>query len=202
MLLVGLTGGIASGKSVVAELLRHCGARVVDADVLAREVVAPGTDGLKAIVERFGPGVITPDGQLDRGALGEIVFGDPRARRDLNAITHPRIAKLARTRAREAADAGARVVVYDAALLFENGIDRDMDTVVVVDVDGPTQRQRLKNRDALSPSQIEARIDAQMPLEDKVARADHVIDNRGDIESTRAQVLALWQKLTSDEVNP
>lgn len=188
---------------MVAALMRTCGATIIDADELAREVVGPGTEGLREIVDRFGPGVLTADGQLNRPALGDIVFRDPSARQSLNAITHPRIAALARTRTQEAAEGGARIVVYDAPLLLENGIDRDMDTVVVVYVDRATQEKRLLNRDkTLTPEQIEARIRAQMPLEAKVARADHVIDNRGDQASTRAQVLALWQTLTNHEMNP
>lgn len=191
---VGLTGGIASGKSAVAELLRARGAVVVDADVLAREVVEPGTPGLGAIVGRFGPGVLLPDGTLDRPALGEIVFADAAARAALNAIVHPAV----RVRAAEieaAAGEGA-VVVHVIPLLVETGQADRFDTVVVVDADEATQVRRLRARNDLTEEQAHARLAAQASRAERLAVADVVIDNTGAPTALVPQVEALWARLT------
>jgi dephospho-CoA kinase len=194
MKLIGLTGGIASGKSTVSAMLRELGAQVLDADLLAREVVEPGTPALADIAARF-PGVLTPEGRLDRAKLGERVFGDPAERAALNALIHPRIAQafLERTEALRAA--GHPEAVYDAPLLVENGLHGAMDAVVLVWVPRALQKARLVARDGLSEAQAEARLAAQLPLDDKRALATHVVDNSGGREETRAQVERIWASL-------
>jgi dephospho-CoA kinase len=174
--LVGLTGGIATGKSTFAAALRSLGCPVVDADQLARQVVEPGTAALAAIAAAF-PGVVGADGRLDRKALGALVFGDEAARRRLEAITHPaiRAAMVAETARLEAA--GHDLVFYDAPLLFEAGLEGAMALVVVVWAPREAQLRRLTERDGLTPAEAEARLRAQLPVEEKAARADVVIDN-------------------------
>ncbi|MSP74127.1 MAG: dephospho-CoA kinase [Myxococcales bacterium] len=194
-LLIGLTGGIAAGKSTVSGLLKERGAHVVDADEVAREVVMPGSVGLARIVEAFGSGVLRPDGTLDRASLGAVVFADVEARRTLEQLTHPLIAAQSQLRLAEALESGAPLIVYDAALLFESGRADHFRPVVVVTVNVDVQRARLMARDGLTAEQAQSRIDAQMPLGEKVKRADHVIDNGGSLEETRARVDALWQIL-------
>jgi len=175
--LLGLTGGIAAGKSTVAAVLTELGARVISADALARAVVAPGTPALAEIAERFGPKYVGPDGRLDRKRLGALVFSDPDARRALEAIVHPRIreafeVELARIRAEDA----QAVVVYDAPLLIEAGADQAVDKVIVVAVDEATQVRRLMARDGLSEPEARARLAAQLPLEARLEHADEVVD--------------------------
>lgn len=179
-----LTGGIASGKSTVARHWRSLGLPVVDADELSRRVVAPGTPGLAAIVERFGPSVIDDGGALDRGALGRIVFGNPAARRDLEAIVHPRVQQAAAEELARIAATGRELACYEVPLLFETGQQDAYRPVVVVAVDEATQLERAMQRDGLGAGEARARIAAQMPLAEKVARADYVIDNSGPIPST------------------
>ncbi len=178
---IGLTGGIACGKSAVAALLRQRGHPVIDADQVARQVVAPGTEGLAAIVERFGEELLNADGSLDRTALGRIVFGDSTARRDLEAITHPRIGQRSGELMRDAALAGAERVFYEAALLVETGRHRQFDSLWVVAAPVELQIERVMARDGLSVDEAKERIDAQMPVADKVAVADVVIDNAGEM---------------------
>ncbi|RCK70587.1 dephospho-CoA kinase [Desertihabitans brevis] len=187
---IGLTGGIASGKSAAAEVLASLGAVIVDADLLAREVVEPGTPGLAEVVHRFGPGVLTADGALDRPALGRLVFGDERARRDLEAIIHPRVRALAAERER-AAPEGA-VVVQVIPLLVETGQQDRFDTVVVVDVDPTTQLRRLRERDGSDETAARARIAAQASREERLAAADVVWRNDGDRDALRRQVEEWW----------
>jgi len=194
---VGLTGGIACGKSTVAAQLAELGVPIVDADALAREVVAPGTSGLAAIVERFGSDVLLADGSLDRKKLGERVFSDPDARRALNAITHPRIAAAGLEKLRALADHPAPYRVYEAALLVENGMAKAFAALVVVTVDEATQLARLMARDGSTEDEARARIASQLPLAKKVEVADHVIDNSGAPEDTRAQVRALHDTLVA-----
>lgn len=194
MKLVGLTGGIASGKSTVTKIFSELGATLLDADLIAREVVEPGTPALHAIAERF-PRVVSADGTLDRAALGARVFSDSTERLALNAIIHPRIAEAFAAKTQALAGAGTKLVIYDAPLLVENRIHERMDEVIVVHVPRPVQLQRLIARDGLSAEQAEARLAAQMPLDDKLRVATHVIDNSGSPEATRAQVVALWEKL-------
>jgi len=176
---VGLTGGIASGKSTFAAALRARGVPVVDADALAREAVAPGTEVLAEIARAFGAGVVGEGGALDRKRLGAIVFGDAEARRRLEAITHPAVrAAMARETSRLAA-AGHDLVFYDTPLLYEVGLDRTLDAVVVVWAPAAVQRARLVARDGLSPADAGARIGAQLPIDEKAARADFVVENTG-----------------------
>jgi dephospho-CoA kinase len=194
MVRVGLTGGIASGKSLVAAELAERGAIIIDADVLAREVVKPGTPALAAIVERFGSEVLN-DGQLNRSRLAEIVFADPLARGDLERIVHPAV----RARAVElerAADAAA-VVVHVIPLLVETGQQQNFDFVVTVDVDQETQIQRLIARNRFSRAEAESRIAAQATREERRAAADVVLDNTGSVAQLREQIAALWTVLTS-----
>ena len=193
MLRVGLTGGIGSGKSAAAELLAGHGAVVVDADLLARQAVEPGSQGLARIVEEFGAGMLTAEGDLDRAALGEIVFADPEARSRLNAIVHPRVRELAAL-AEQAAGREA-IVVHVIPLLVETGQQETFDLVVVVDVDPDTQVRRVTTRDGLSQAQAEARIAAQASREQRLAVADVVLDNNGSPGELAAQVAGLWQRL-------
>lgn len=190
---VGLTGGIASGKSTVADLLRARGAVIIDADVLAREAVAPGTPGLDAIVRRFGTGVLHADGTLDRPALGRIVFADDGARADLNAIVHPAV--RARATALAAAAPPDAVVVEVIPLLVETGQADAFDLVVVVDVDPAVQIERLIQRDGLAPDAAQARLAAQASRAQRLAAADVVIDNAGEPQDLEPAVDALWRHL-------
>jgi dephospho-CoA kinase len=194
MVRVGLTGGIASGKSLVAAELAARGAIIIDADVLAREVVEPGTPGLAAIIERFGPQVLT-DGRLDRAHLAEIVFADPAARRDLERIVHPVV--RARAAELERAAGSAAVVVHVIPLLVETGQQGDFDLVVTIDVDPETQIQRMMARNGFSRAEAESRIAAQAAREDRRAAADVVLDNSGDVAQLKDQIDALWAVLTS-----
>jgi dephospho-CoA kinase len=194
MVRVGLTGGIASGKSLVAAELAARGAIIIDADVLAREVVEPGTPGLAAIIERFGPQVLT-DGRLDRAHLAEIVFADPAARRDLERIVHPVV--RARAAELERAAGSAAVVVHVIPLLVETGQQGNFDLVVTIDVDHETQIQRMMARNGFSRAEAESRIGAQAAREDRRAAADVVLDNSGDVAQLKDQIDALWAVLTS-----
>lgn len=194
---IGLTGGIASGKSSVARVLAELGIPVVDADALAREVVAAGSPGLAAIVARFGSDVLLESGELDRKKMGDLVFSDPEARRALNAITHPRIAAAGMAKLQALADHPAPYRVYEAALLVENKLAKAFAALVVVKVDPTTQLARLRGRDDSSEADAQARIDSQLPLAEKVAVADYVVDNSGTPEETRAQVLALHDTLVA-----
>lgn len=193
--IVGLTGGIASGKSSVAGILASFGVPVVDADRVAREVVAPGTPGLAAVVEAFGPGVLDEAGALDRKALGEIVFADPAKRRALESITHPRIFARSMEQLGAIAGSGVPYGVYDAALLVENGSYKLMQALVVVSAPRDVQRARIIERDRLTAAEADARIDAQLPLEKKVAVADHVIENDADLATLRARTEAVHRAL-------
>ncbi|MFO0724997.1 MAG: dephospho-CoA kinase [Myxococcota bacterium] len=193
--IVGLTGGIGSGKSTVARMFRARGAAIIDADVLAREAVALGSPGLAKVVERFGPTILGADGLIDRPRLGKLVFEDEASRRDLNAIVHPEVARLAAERMAALSSAGVPLILYDVPLLFENGLDRVFPETIVVTVPPEVQRARVAGRDKLSPADVEARIAAQMPLAEKVLRATWVIDNSGSEAETEARVDALWKSL-------
>jgi dephospho-CoA kinase len=194
MVRVGLTGGIASGKSLVAAELAARGAIIIDADVLAHEVVEPGTPALAAIVERFGPQILS-DGHLDRSRLAEIVFADPVARRDLERIVHPAV--RARAAELERAADPAAVVVHVIPLLVETGQQEDFDVVVTVDVDHETQIRRLMARNGFSLAEAESRIAAQASREARLAASDVVVDNTADVDLLRAQITAVWGVLTS-----
>lgn len=187
IVLFGLTGGIASGKSTVAARFREQGLPVIDADALAREVVAPGTDGLAEVVRAFGPEVLLADGSLDRARVAAIVFADPDRRRQLNAIVHPRIAALTAERAAALSVRGEPLACYEAALLVENRLADAFRPLVVVAVPEEVQLARVMARDGISAEQARSRLAAQLPLADKIAVADYVIDNAGDRAATERQ---------------
>lgn len=193
MLRVGLTGGIGSGKSEVSRRLAARGAVLIDADSLAREVVAPGTSGLAEVVAAFGPGVLAPDGSLDRPRLGEIVFADKKLLARLNGIVHPRVG--ARMRALEDAAAPDSIVVHDVPLIAENGLAKQFDLVVVVDVPPDLQLDRLVTVRGLAGDQARARMAAQATRDQRLAIADIVLDNSGTLAQLDDEVAALWTEL-------
>jgi dephospho-CoA kinase len=198
----GLTGGIASGKSRVAALLRERGVPMVDADELARRAVERGTAGLHEVVLAFGPEVLTPDGSLDRKRLAALVFADPEARTRLNGIVHPRVRELAQQRFAELEKAGEKLAGYDVPLLFEVGLERAFKPIVVVAASEERQLERLAQRDAMTGAEARARIAAQLPLAAKRARADYVIENDGSLAELAAQVDALVTQLRSGASDP
>jgi dephospho-CoA kinase len=196
MLLVGLTGGIGSGKSEVSKRLAALGAMVVDADKVAREVVEPGTPGLRDVVAAFGPGVLLADGALDREGLGRVVFGDPEKLAQLNAIVHPLVGeRIAAIMATVEKDHPEAVVVYDVPLLVENNLQGRYEVVVVVAASPQTQLHRLVEQRGMAAEDAEARIAAQAPLAAKLAVADYVIDNDGDLAALDEQVRQVWRDL-------
>jgi len=198
----GLTGGIGSGKSTVAALLRERGVEVVDADALAREAVAKGSAGLAQVVEAFGEEVLDARGDLDRKRLGALVFDDAEDRRRLNAITHPIVRLLSQQRYAELDRQGVELAAYDVPLLFEVGLDHVMRPVVVVHASEATQVERVVRRDGLSEDEARARIRAQLPLAEKRARADYVIENDGTPEQLVAQVDAVLARLRAGSARP
>ncbi|EAX47995.1 dephospho-CoA kinase [Thermosinus carboxydivorans Nor1] len=199
MYVIGLTGGIGSGKSTVSAMLQELGAVIIDADEIAREVVATGKPAWREIKDEFGLGVLNGNGSINRKALGEIVFSDAKQRAKLEAITHPRIQAAVETALKAARKAGVRVVVLDVPLLIEKGWDHLADAVWVVYVDERTQLERLMARDRLTEDEARARISAQMSLREKAERAHVVIDNSGSIDATRRQVLIAWQKIPAEQ---
>jgi dephospho-CoA kinase len=197
MLSVGLTGGIGSGKSEVSRRLRDLGAVVVDADAVAREVVAPGTAGLAAVVAEFGDGLLRPDGSLDREGLGRIVFGDPAKLARLNAIVHPLVGeRIAAVMTGVQRDHPDGVVVYDVPLLVENDLAGGYDVVLVVATSPQTQLDRLVGQRGMTVADARARIAAQAPLDAKLAVADIVIDNDGDLAALDTRVAEVWADLS------
>jgi dephospho-CoA kinase len=201
MRVLGLTGGIGSGKSMVAQMFTELGAVVIDADQLAREVVEPGQPALKEIASTFGPDVLLPDGRLDRPKLAEIIFSEPDKRAKLDAITHPRIRQRMEAQI-EAQRSGPGVLIVDIPLLYENERTNMVEKVIVVWVDAQTQLQRIRQRDGLSAEAARQRITAQMPLDAKRARADHVIDNRGRRDETQRQVEAIYRRYAPAPASP
>jgi dephospho-CoA kinase len=197
--LVGLTGGIASGKSTVATMLRELGAKIINADDLARAIVQPGKEAWKEIVAAFGTEVLRPDRAIDREKLRTTIFQDAAARKRLDSITHPRIRALAQARAQELAAKGAAIVIYEAPLLFEKEAHLWLRPVILVACDDFLQRRRLKARDRLNDAEIEQHIKAQMPLSEKRALADFVIENNGDLEDLKKQVKEVWTKLANSK---
>jgi dephospho-CoA kinase len=195
--LVGLTGGIASGKSTVAVMLQRLGAQIIDADSLAREVVQPGQKAWRDIVDAFGADVLLEDRTLDRKKLRTIVFNNPAARKQLEAITHPTIRRLAQQRIQELADAGASLIVYVAPLFFETKVQLWLRPVILVACDTATQKRRLRERDRLSDEEIERHLQAQMSLEEKRRLADYVVENTGTLEDLERQVAAVVTKIQS-----
>ncbi|MPZ76633.1 MAG: dephospho-CoA kinase [Deltaproteobacteria bacterium] len=191
MKLIGLTGGIASGKSTAAAILRRLGAQVIDADALAREIVQPHQPAWEEIVETFGKDVLQADDTLDRKKLRTMVFANPEVRKQLEAITHPKIRRLAQQKIANCAAAGVSLVVYEAPLFFETNIHRWLRPVILVACDTMTQRHRLQQRDNLTQSEIEEHLGAQMSLEEKRKLADHIIENNGSLADLEKKVEAL-----------
>ena len=199
LLLAGLTGGIATGKSTVSDMLRGLGAEIIDADLLARQVVEPGQPAWRAIVEEFGRDVLRPDRTLDRKKLGGIVFADPERRKRLEAITHPAIRAGFKALVDELVAQGfTGIVFYDAAILIEALGHQDMDRIVVVMTDEATQVARLRGRDGTGDAEGRRKIASQMPLAEKAKLADYVIDNSGDREATAEQVRRVYAALLAE----
>lgn len=192
MRLIGLTGGIATGKSTVAAMLTAHGATLIDADELARTAVRPGERTLARVAERFGDGVLLADGSLNRERLGDIVFADAAARRDLERITHPRILELMQDGVAAALARDAPAVVVDIPLLFESGREEMFEGVLLVYTTPEIQLHRLRERDSLDESSARQRVAAQLPIEEKRARATWIIDNGGSLAQTQRQVHAWW----------
>jgi len=196
---VGLTGGIATGKSTVSAMLEALGCVVIDADQLAREVVEPGRPAYQEIVEAFGPRVLQLDRSIDRKALGAIVFTDVAARRRLEAITHPRIREGLAARLAELEASGFEgIVIFDAPVMIESGNHRTVDRLVVVVADEAAQLERQRRRDGTSDEDAIRRVRSQMPLAEKAKLADHVIDNSGDLTATQARVAEVHRALLAD----
>jgi dephospho-CoA kinase len=194
MRLIGLTGGIGSGKSTVARMLAARGTAVVDADLLAREVVEPGQPALAEIAAEFGAAVLLPDGRLDRAALGAVVFADAARRERLNAITHPRVGALMQERIAAALESGAPLVAVDIPLLFEGSRQSLFEGVMLVWVPAEVQLRRLVARDGIAEAEARARIAAQMPIDGKRALATWVVDNSGPLDATQRQVDQWWRE--------
>jgi dephospho-CoA kinase len=195
MRIVGLTGGIGTGKSTVAAILRRLGATVIDADEATRAVQAPGSEGLRRLVEAFGPGILTPAGELDRAALAAVAFRDPDARRRLEAIVHPLVREWMADRQREAAERGDAVVVLDIPLLFESRDASAFEIVILVYAPEEVQVRRLVEQRGMTEEQVRSRIAAQMPIEEKRRLATHVIDNTGSRDALERQVERLWAEV-------
>jgi dephospho-CoA kinase len=199
MKVIGLTGGIASGKSTAARTLAELGARIVDADAVAREIVAPGQPALAEIARTFGREMLLPDGTLDRKRLGALIFAQADQRRALNAITHPRIAAETQARLGALREAGVSVAVYEAALLVENGVHKGLDGLIVVACDEATQLARLMSRDGYVEADARARIAAQAPMADKIAAATWVVDTSGPLADTKKQLARIWEEILSQK---
>ena len=195
-MILGLTGVMGSGKSTVAAMLRAAGAAHVDADAIAREVVAPGTPGFDEVVAEFGPKVVGTDGALDRNVLGSLVFTDAGAKRRLEAIIHPRVRDREMALIAEHLEAEVPLVVLDVPLLFETGAERLCDKVLVVTVREEVRIERLTSARRMTQAQITARDKAQWSQEEKARRADFVLDNSASLEDTQRQVLRLYRQLT------
>lgn len=196
---IGLTGGIASGKSTISNIFKEVGWPVIDADQTARQVVMPGSLGLAQIVSRFGSQVLQPDGTLDRATLGSMVFDDPQNLSDLDQIEHPLIMAAIDKQLTGFKKQGLPVVVLDVPLLFETGMDQECDLTVLAVVDRKTQLERLMKRDHCSKAAALKRINAQMPLEEKMRRADVTIDNNGSLAQTRLQAAKLVERVSQQK---
>jgi dephospho-CoA kinase len=198
MLLVGLTGGIGSGKSQVAQMFKALGAYLIDADELAHEAVQPDRPILKRIVEAFGPDILNPDGTLDRAKLGRIIFDDPEKRELLNSIVHPYVFREEERRRKEIAQKDPKaIVLFDAALLIETGSDQLMDKVILVTVDRRKQIGRIMKRDGLSREEAVRRIGAQMPQAKKKSKADYIIDGGQPLQTLEDQVRKIYEELAA-----
>lgn len=199
LVILGLTGGIASGKSLVASMLAELGAAVVDADGIGHEIIEPGGAAYDAVVETFGNAALREDGTVDRTALAQIVFADADRRRLLEEITHPHIIDVMGQRIQEAINSGSKLIVVEAALIIEKGLDSLFTGVVVVYADETAQFERLMARNKLDAQEARRRVASQFPVLDKVAKADYCIDNSGTIENTRAQVIRMYFDIISPD---
>ncbi len=195
MLKIALTGGPGSGKSTVARMFRDLGAQVIDADEVAHAVVAKGTPAWEELRREFGPDYFREDGSLDRAKLSHLVFQDAGARQKLNVIVHPRVTREIARRLEELAARGVKLVLVEVPLLYEAGLEKNYEKVIVVDAGAEEQMERLTARDGRPAQEAAGIIQAQLPLSAKKARADLVVDNRNSLENTRAQVKKLWQQL-------
>ncbi len=196
MVVAGLTGGIATGKSTVSAIFKTCGAVIVDADVIAREVVQKGRKAWSEIIDTFGSRILLPDGSINRPALGDIIFHDPVRQQILNHIVHPEVMDETNRRLVEINhDSPDAVVILDVPLLFESGMDKGLSEIIVVYVPEPLQLQRLMHRNALSEDQALARIRSQIPVEEKKRRATRIIDNSGSLDITREATQAIYHLL-------
>lgn len=195
MKLVGLTGGIGSGKSTVARYFRELGVTTLDADQLARDAVLRGSPALAKVAAAFGDEVLNDDGTLNRAALAEVVFRHATARKRLNAIVHPEVRRLFHAEVERLREAGSKLVLYEVPLLFENNLEQQFDATIVVASSPETQRQRVQARDGLDAEEAQRRIDAQLPLQDKLARASHILWNDQGYEALAARVKALLKVL-------
>jgi dephospho-CoA kinase len=193
--LVGLTGGIASGKTTVAAILSRLGAAIINADDLARAVVEPGEEAWKEIVDTFGPAILQDNQAIDRRKLRTVIFNDPEARKRLEAIIHPRVRALAEQKIHELAAAGSTVIVYEVPLLFEGNLHHWLRPVILVACDAETQRSRLRQRDALSDAETERHVTAQMTLEEKRKLADYVIENNGTLDELERKVREVLERI-------
>ena len=199
MLIVGLTGGVASGKSLVAKVFQDLGAHIIDADKIVHELLEPGQQAWEEVVKYFGPEIVFPDKTIDRRKLGEIVFNDAKKRAWLNQCLHPKVFAVYSARVKHlSAGALHAIIVLDAALLIETGYHKKMDRIVVVYADQEQQMERLTNRDRFSREQALVRIRSQMPLSEKRKQADYVIENTGTREETEQQAREIFQKLKQE----
>ena len=199
MMIIGLTGNIASGKTEVAKIFRELGAKIIDADEIAREVVEPGEAAWQEIVEEFGSDILNSDGSINRKKLGGIIFNDDRKREQLNRITHPRIM----TKIKETIDnykkQNAKLVIVEAALIVEKGgLLSLIDGLIVVSTDEETQIKRIMTRDGLQRDEALSRIESQMPISEKTKHAKYIIDNSESLDETRKQVEEVWEKITTE----
>lgn len=192
--IVGLTGGIASGKSTIAQLLKQRGFSIVDADIAARKVVEPGEKAYTEIVEEFGSDILLEDGSLDRGKLGSIVFENEEKRKKLNAIVHPAVRKKMKEWQEEELQTGKKTIILDIPLLFESKLTHLVERIIVVYVNEETQLKRLMERNGFTVEEAKSRISSQMPLREKLDLSDAVIDNNGTIEETEIQLDDLIEK--------
>lgn len=198
MKIIGLTGNIASGKTEVAKIFKELGAKIIDADKIAREVVDPGEVAWQDIVEEFGSDILNPDGSIDRKKLGQIVFSDDTKREQLNRITHPRISTKIRDLIKDYKRENVKIIIIEAALIVEKGgLLYLIDELIVVSTDAETQIERIMKRDGLRRDEALSRMESQMPVSEKAKHATFVIDNSGSLAETRKQVEEVWKKLNS-----
>ncbi len=199
MLWIGLTGGIASGKSTVAKLFQSRGTPVIDADLIAKQVVGPGSPGLKAVISRFGPQFLNEQGGLNRKTLGELVFKNPQALIDLEKILHPLVQVEVEKQKKMAAIQGALFAVYDVPLLFEKKMQAQFDGVITVVSSLQMQKERMKQRDGLSDREIESRLNSQLPMQEKIAQSRWLIQNESDLKSLEIQFEEVFKEIQSSK---